>query len=444
MNIIANNGGAGVFVDGSGNSIRANNIYDNASLGIEVPPGGPSLPWTESALTSALWSPQWFCVDEDENTFCEGAEWKYGPMVVATGYVYGGLPNTNVVVEGFVSPARDPSEYGEGKEWRAGGDPPQFRFDAAGQMSVAGGFPSDNVVGQYLTTTVTNSDGTTTEFGKCALIKPDTDGDNIANEVDTVLGAPGERSHEFSDEGLGGTTTGTLISDGPSGRNGCFVAVADMPSPNGVVIGATCLPKAGGGYKGPAHLEVCEGAKKKPLDIYHAASTFVKCGSAEFSVGYGPVSVGVGTMTARLPTGAETAIGDPVDGNYEVVNGSTSPTIWVGGLLIDPDTTVTVHDADGDAMADGYETAHSCLNPSLNDAGADPDWDTVTNLQEAELGTDPCSFDGPVGGMAELPPIAGIDGWPAHNYAIAAALAFVAVVALTAGAWYARRRFSRS
>jgi len=46
-----------------------------------------------------------------------------------------------------------------------------------------------------------------------------------------------------------------------------------------------------------------------------------------------------------------------------------------------------------------------------------------------------------VGGIADLPPLAGIDGSPAHNYAIAAVLAFVAVVAFTAGGWYARRRW---
>ena len=42
-----------------------------------------------------------------------------------------------------------------------------------------------------------------------------------------------------------------------------------------------------------------------------------------------------------------------------------------------------------------------------------------------------------------MPPIAGIDGSPAHNYTIAAVLAFVAVAALAAGTWYARRRWIR-
>jgi len=445
LNIIANNGGAGVFVDGSGNSIRANNIYGNAGLGIDVSPPGPSLPWTESAQTSALWSPQWFCVDEDSNTVCEGAEWKYGPMVVGTGYTYGAWHDTPVVVEGFVSPTCDASDYyyGEGKDWRAGGDPPSFHIDAGGKMSVAGSFPSANVVGQYLTTTVTNSlNGTTTEFGHCAQIKPDTDGDNIANEVDTVLGAPGQRSHEFSDAGLGGTIIGSLIEDGPNGRNGCFVSVADMPSPDGVVIGATCLPKAGGGYEGPAHVEMCGGT---PLTLAHGTSTTWTGCSSEVDVGYGPVFVGLGTMSARLPTAAKVEISDPVEGDYEIVNESTSPTIWVGGLLIDPGATVTVQDTDGDAMADAYETAHACLDPNVSDAEADPDGDHVNNLQEAEQGTDPCVSDA-VGGVAEVPDVARLsdvagraDSSP-PTYAVVAAGVAAAFVALAGAVWYARRR----
>ena len=46
-----------------------------------------------------------------------------------------------------------------------------------------------------------------------------------------------------------------------------------------------------------------------------------------------------------------------------------------------------------------------------------------------------------VGGIGELPSIAGIGGSPSYNYAIAAVLAFVAVVAFAAGGWYARRRW---
>ncbi|MCJ7510969.1 MAG: hypothetical protein MUP14_08820, partial [Dehalococcoidia bacterium] len=46
-----------------------------------------------------------------------------------------------------------------------------------------------------------------------------------------------------------------------------------------------------------------------------------------------------------------------------------------------------------------------------------------------------------VGGIGELPPMAGIGGSPSHNYAVAATLALVAFVAFGAGGWYARRRW---
>jgi hypothetical protein len=52
-----------------------------------------------------------------------------------------------------------------------------------------------------------------------------------------------------------------------------------------------------------------------------------------------------------------------------------------------------------------------------------------------------CASSGVVGGIGELPPIAGIGGSPSYNYAVAAVLAFVAVVAFAAGGWYARRRW---
>jgi hypothetical protein len=52
-----------------------------------------------------------------------------------------------------------------------------------------------------------------------------------------------------------------------------------------------------------------------------------------------------------------------------------------------------------------------------------------------------CPSGGAVGGIGELPPMAGIGGSPGQNYAVAALLAFVAVVAFGAGGWYARRRW---
>jgi len=71
------------------------------------------------------------------------------------------------------------------------------------------------------------------------------------------------------------------------------------------------------------------------------------------------------------------------------------------------DTAVVAGDADGDGMADAWETAMG-LNPSVFDAHDDPDGDGLTNLQEFWLGTDP--FAAPAGGGANAAPTVTLDG----------------------------------
>jgi hypothetical protein len=111
-------------------------------------------------------------------------------------------------------------------------------------------------------------------------------------------------------------------------------------------------------------------------------------------------------------------------------------------------------DTDDDGMPDGYETAHTCLNPLVDDAAADPDNDGVDNLTEYNLGTGPCGV-APVGGIAELPALAGTSAeaarvsaerssWSVGSYAaLACGLAAAALATAAAGAWYARRRWVR-
>ena len=483
-NYIAFNDGAGIYVEGSGNSIRANNIYDNVGLGIDVyPPGVSQPPHHLRGLNTAQWSAIW------------------GGYVVVTGYIRNEAPNTPLVVEAFVSPTCDASGYGEGKEWRAGTDPPAFSTDEDGEVSAAGGFPSGSeVIGQFVTTTVSYPDGTTNEFGNCQPIQADWDGDNIEQAVDGIGGTElYVWSDVFSDQHLPehggpalGTTFGDLNGTGPEGRNSCFVSVVD--SPEGINVGAVCPDQIG-----PAKVWLCGDGSW--ISLPHGASTQVTCGSLANEVHFGPVTVGFGTITAKLPTAAKVEISDPVGGDYEIVNDSTSPAILVGGLSVAPGETVTVQDTDGDGMVNAYETAHTCLDPDVDDAAEDPDSDDLSNLSEAELetdpcdsdtdndgmpdgyeagktcldalandatsdpdrdgrnniteyglGSDPCSADAPVGGSAELPDLApgGAQpsaappegsGWSAGTYAALAAGVAVAALALAGAGWYARRRW---
>jgi hypothetical protein len=47
-------------------------------------------------------------------------------------------------------------------------------------------------------------------------------------------------------------------------------------------------------------------------------------------------------------------------------------------------------DTDGDGMNDAQEIINGCLDPLVADASADPDGDSLTNAQELTLGTNPC------------------------------------------------------
>jgi hypothetical protein len=89
-----------------------------------------------------------------------------------------------------------------------------------------------------------------------------------------------------------------------------------------------------------------------------------------------------------------------------------------------------------------------CAGPKTIDDGTDflIFSDTSNGADSHHVENEPCAtccavVISAVGGIGELPPMAGIGGSPSYNYAIAALLAFVAVVAFAAGGWYARRRW---
>jgi cell wall-associated NlpC family hydrolase len=205
-------------------------------------------------------------------------------------------------------------------------------------------------------------------------------------------------------------------------------------------------------------------------------------------------------------TGAYTLAGEAIDTHYhsqaqaqasielDAVDSYVSVYTGTSGRTLEIQT-----DSDGDGMSDVFETAHVCLNPLVNDADVDADGDGLTNIAEYRLsGTGPCSADtdgdgvsdgpndpdgsgpiiagpdncplvfnpdqkdtnangvgdaceasaGPVGGVAEYAQLergaaTSAPALPFFSAATLAGLAVGAALLLTAGGWYARRRWLR-
>jgi hypothetical protein len=201
--------------------------------------------------------------------------------------------------------------------------------------------------------------------------------DDYDGLADNIDSNPFSFSADFSDVALGGTTFGEVLSTG-----GVSVQVTEEPNPAGVRIVA-------GGPVVPAAVRVCGVAI---LDLDSGDETRVTCGSVTIEVVVGPVEASFGSLQAALPTDTATTVVELAPSVFEVTNSAgSSASIIVNGIQIPP--------------------------------GGTAQFDLV----------------GPVGGIAELPDVAQGDSSTRTFTVVAGAAA--ALLALTAGAWYARRRW---
>jgi hypothetical protein len=146
---------AGVYVDngGSGNSIEANSIYSNNGLGIRLGPDTSPLPNDPGDTDTGPNGLQNYAVLTSATTSSSGTTVKG---------TFNGKPNATFRLELFSNTAADPSGYGEGQKYLGYST---FTTKSTGDASftvLLSAIPK----GQFVSSTVTDSAGNTSEFSK--------------------------------------------------------------------------------------------------------------------------------------------------------------------------------------------------------------------------------------------------------------------------------------
>ena len=146
-NVIANNNGQGVTIDGTagtGNQIHANSIVSSGGLGISLTSGGNNLQAAPVVSSAAL----------DVTDLTVG-----GSMH--------GAANTAFTLEFFANHNCDSSGLGEGETYLGATD---VTTDGAGNASFSTTLPADRATNDVVTATATDSGGNTSGFSACASV----------------------------------------------------------------------------------------------------------------------------------------------------------------------------------------------------------------------------------------------------------------------------------
>jgi uncharacterized repeat protein (TIGR01451 family) len=160
-NIIANNGGDGIFITGGArNQIRGNSIFSNSGLGIDLSP---------NAVTP--------------NDGCDGDGAPNGPNTLQNFPIIGSadssagnttitgvlnsIANQNFVLDFYVNDSCDISGSGEGQTYIGSGT---VSTDVSCNGSFGQSFPLALSSSQFVTVTATDANGNTSEFSACKQI----------------------------------------------------------------------------------------------------------------------------------------------------------------------------------------------------------------------------------------------------------------------------------
>lgn len=170
-NVIAGNGGDGVFIDagaGAGNAILSNSIFSNSGQGIRLAPGvnNNSRP---PALTSA------------SRTTIRGT--------------LSGAANTEFRVEFFANAQCDPSGNGEGETFMG-----FITATTNGSGNASFTFVAPSVQGQVITATATDSRGNTSDFSRCVEVSAQQAASLSVSRIKTTRAtfATGEVSYDIT------------------------------------------------------------------------------------------------------------------------------------------------------------------------------------------------------------------------------------------------------
>ncbi len=217
-NTIAYNGGIGVNVaDGTINSIRANSIFANIDLGIDLNSDGitPNDPGDS---------------DSGPNSLQNFPKIQLATPSRITGYL-DSAPDTSYSVDFYSSEFCDSSGYGEGRYYLGTQTVLTDSFTGIGAIS----FPTSLMVGQAVTATATrvvSTAGDTSEFSQCVLVTGEPGNLSLSASTYSVNESSGFRTIVVS---RNGGSTGAIQVDYAT-SNGTATAGPDYTSTSGTVF----------------------------------------------------------------------------------------------------------------------------------------------------------------------------------------------------------------
>jgi len=204
---------------------------------------------------------------------------------------------------------------------------------------------------------------------------------------------------DFGDSGTGtgATATHTYADDGSY----TVTVTVDDGTDNATLTGTATIGNVAPEITSSAAVTATEGT------LYTYTPTVTDPGDEVFAW---TVSPGAPTgMTVDGPTGAiawTPTYDQALTGSFTLVltvddgDGDSDAESWT--------IAVSWLDSDSDGLPDGWETPNNLDPNDATDAGADPDGDGLTNLEEFAGGTDPNSFDGPTAPTA-FEPVGGVE-----------------------------------